>query len=151
MLNNLLGFIVMIGKSDESMIGACWLCCCWCCFYVIDDWSRIWCWLQEYAGFRTVIVLPVCWLDRQLVELVFFLNDLIIGKLFWFTFLFLLGSLISIENSDLWSHIRVWFSLGKSFLKRILDAVMNTSDHILSCSWCLLGVGPVICWFRCRY
>lgn len=31
---------------------------------------------------RSMIVLPVCWFDGQLVELIYFLNDHIIGKTF---------------------------------------------------------------------
>ena len=144
MLNNLLGFIVMIGKSDEGMIAACWLCCCWCCFYSLMIG-------REFdAGCKStlvleLIVLPVCWLDRQLVDLVF---SWMIWSLvssfglhscfFWdpsYPLRILIFDLISVFG----------FHWEKVSWKGFLMLWWTRVEHILSCSWCLVGVGPVIC------
>jgi len=148
-LKNLLGFIVMIGKSDGGPDRRMLTCCCWCCFYVIDDWSWIWCWLQEYAGFRTDF-LPMCWINRQLVDLVFSWMIWSLVSLFWFTFLFLMRSLITIENILIFDLVIV-FGLGKKCPKRDSWCCDEQVEPILTCSRCLIGVGPVICWFRCGY
>lgn len=140
----LIGFYSYDREMWWGLIGACWHCCCWCCFYVIDDWSWIWCWLQEYAGFRTDSFTSVL-LRKAINWLGFFLIDLIFGKLFCLLSYFFINPSWPLGMLIFWSSNRDWY---KNSPERDLWCWDGQVERILTCSWCIIGVGPVICWIR---